>query len=446
EECDWFKESRSSKDNPKSDWYIWRDPKPDGSAPTNWRSIFGGSAWTYDENRGQYYLHTFLPEQPDLNWENPEVREALIDIANFWVDKGVGGFRLDAITYIKKPKEFTDGVVDEPDGLAAIHKAIAKTEGILDFLHEFKDKVQKGTDIFTVGEANGVSADNLSEWVGPKGVFDMIFEFTHVLVARLDEEDWCLVRDWKLPYLKSLFSGSQKTTLRIGGWYPVFLENHDQPRSINHFLPEGADRVEGAKALATLLLTMRGTPFIMQGEELGLVNVGWDSIEMFDDVLTKSHYELALKKNYSERTAFEGARRFSRDNTRTPMQWNSTINAGFTKGKPWLPLNDDYNSVNAEAEEKDRTSVLNFYRYLASLRKELPELTEGGYRELFPESEEIFAFERKSDENSAIVLINLSDRKAEYDTSCLEGMCCVFSTRESKKGTLFPFEAALYRK
>ncbi|MBO5550744.1 MAG: alpha-glucosidase, partial [Lachnospiraceae bacterium] len=359
-ENEWFKESRKGAGNDKSDWYIWADPKEDGSAPTNWRSIFGGSAWEYDEGRGQYYLHTFLPEQPDLNWENPEVRKALIDVANFWIDKGVGGFRMDAITYIKKPESFEDGEPDAEDGMAGVHSMTANTDGILDYLHEFKSSVQTDTDIFTVGEANGVSPEDLDEWVGKDGVFDMVFEFGLVNIDLASESNWCEKREWSLADFKAFFNESLECADDAGGWFPVFLENHDQPRSINHFMPEEGDRVAKAKALSTLLLTMRGTPFIMQGEELGYVNVNWPSIEDYNDISTKNHYEFALGEGYTEEEAMQGVHDFSRDSARTPMQWESTENAGFTTGTPWIAIYPDYDIYNRTSEKADPGSVLSY--------------------------------------------------------------------------------------
>ncbi len=444
---EWFTESASGKDNEKSDWYIWRDPKEDGSAPTNWRSIFGGSAWEYNETRGQYYLHTFLPEQPDLNWANPDVRKAVIDVADFWVKKGVGGFRMDAITYIKKPAELLDGEPDEGDGMVSIHSMTANTDGILDYLNEFKSAVQTGTDIFTVGEANGVSAGDLPDWVGADGVLDMVFEFGFVDIDLPDGNNWCETREWTLPEFKAVFTASEEMTLQkiAGGWYPMFLENHDQPRSISHFLPEGADRVAGGKALGTLLLTMRGTPFIMEGEELGYINVDWPSIDDYDDISTKNHYQFALEEGYSEEAAMEGVHRFARDNARTPMQWDSSDNAGFTGGKPWLPVYNDYVVCNVEAERADPDSVLNWYLALVKLRDGHRELVDGSYEELFPEDRQIFAYVRENDAARAVVLINLSTEIAAYDASCVEhGELLLGTNGESEKGILRPLEAVIY--
>ena len=444
-ENQWFLESRSGRDNEKSDWYIWADPKADGSEPNNWRSIFGGSAWEYDATRDQYYLHTFLSEQPDLNWENPEVRQALRDVAEFWIEKGAGGFRMDAITYIKKPEGLPAGKADDEHGLTGIHSMTANTYGILDFLREFKAEVREGKDIFTVGEANGVSAEELSEWVGPDGVFDMIFEFSHVVIDLPDEMNWCKTRVWTLPELKGMFSASQATTLKTNGWVPVFLENHDQPRSISHFLPEDADRTAGGKALATLLLTMRGTPFIMQGEELGYVNVSWPDIDDYNDISTRNHYWFAIGEGYSEEEAMEGVHRFARDSARTPMQWDASENAGFTSGTPWLPVYEDYQTVNAEAERADPESVLNWYFKLAELRKNHAELTEGSYEELFHEDEQIFAYKRETDKVTAFVLINFSTAEASYDAACMGDAKLLLSTEgTNEKGTLAPLEAVIY--
>ena len=444
-ENEWFMESRSSRTNAKSDWYIWADPREDGSAPNNWRSIFGGSAWEYDETREQYYLHTFLREQPDLNWENPEVRQALSDVARYWIGKGVGGFRMDAITYIKKPAGYPDGTSDASDGTAGIHGMTANTDGILEFLHEFEEAALKGTDIFTVGEANGVSADELPEWVGADGVFDMVFEFGHVLLDLPDEMNWCATREWRLTDLKKLLSASQETTIGTNGWVPVFFENHDQPRSINHFLPEGTDRIAGGKVLATLLLTMRGTPFIMEGEELGFVNVAWPSIDDYNDVSTRNHYAFAIREGYSEEEALAGVHRFARDSSRTPMQWDDSEHAGFTTGTPWLPVSDDYRTVNAATELADPDSVLNWYISLARLREAHAELREGNYQELFPENEQIFAYSRETENAKAIILINFSAESATYDPACVENAEVILGTHDTNgKGMLAPLEAVIY--
>ena len=443
-ENEWFKESSSGKDNPKSDWYIWRDAKEDGSAPNNWRGIFGGSAWTWCEERQQYYLHTFADFQPDLNWENPDVRKALYDAANFWVDKGVGGFRVDAITYIKKPADFSDGEPDAADQMAGIHKMTANTEGILDFLHEFKNEVQEGTDIFMVGEANGVPVEQLPEWVGDNGVFDMIFGFDLVNITFADGEKWYKTRDFKLTEFKQIISREQEITAD-NGWCPVFFENHDQPRSINHFLKEGVNPVEGAKALAMVLLTLRGTPFIYEGEELGMTNVNRASIEDYNDISSQNNYKMALEDGCSKEEALKCVQQYSRDNARSPMQWDDSANAGFTTGKPWLAVNDNYKTVNAKKESEDDASVLEWYRSLNRLRQENTVLTDGDYQEIMNDSEEIFAYIRSNDTHKAVILVNFTDRDVEYDSQYVEGgKLLISSQKAAEAGKLRPFEAVCY--
>ncbi|MBR2774652.1 MAG: alpha-glucosidase [Selenomonadaceae bacterium] len=397
----WFLESKSSRNNPKADWYIWRDEK------TNWRSIFGGSAWQWCEERQQYYLHTFAKAQPDLNWENPKVRQALFDAANFWLNKGAGGFRIDAIVYIKKPSQFVDGVVDSEDGLSSIHNIIAATPGILDYLREFKEKVFAGKDIFTVAEANGVKPDDLSAWVGSSGVFNTLFEFSHVnIMFPRGVEIWHRARLYKLSEWKKTLTDSQAATR--DSWYPIYFENHDRPRSIDTFFPSGADKILVAKALATILFTLRGTPFIYQGEELGFGNAKFKSINDFDDISTRGNYNLARADGLSDKEALRFANKFSRDNARTPMQWNSSKNAGFTSGKPWLPVHEDFKRCNVEVEERDADSVLNFYRKLSALRNASDVLISGEYAELYPDNEELYIFTRTLGDKTITVAVNFT--------------------------------------
>lgn len=441
---EWFLESKKDRTNPKADWYIWRDPK-DGHEPTNWRGIFGGSAWTWNEDRQQYYLHTFAEQQPDLNWENPEVRRALYDAANFWLNKGVGGFRVDAIPYIKKPAEFSDGTPDGRDGTVNIHLMTANRPGILDFLREFKREVSEGKDIFTVGEANGVGPEELKDWVGDEGVFDMIFEFSIVSLPFDEFELWCRPRKWKLTELKQAVAASQEAT-KTNGWYPVFFENHDQPRSVNHFFPEGADTKKAAKALATVLMTMRGTPFIYQGQELGMTNVSWNDIKSYDDISSHGQYEIALKEGFAPDEAMKFIRFFSRDNARTPVQWNDKANAGFSPEnvKTWLPVNENYLSINAEAEEKDPDSVLAFYRKLSAIRNSHEELIAGDYNEIFKDSEEIFAFERSLDGKKITTIVNFSLEPVKVPDEILNGKLITTNEKNFDEAELKPIEARVY--
>ncbi len=439
----WFLESRKSKNNPKSDWYIWRDPKEDGSAPNNWRGIFGGSAWTYCEERGQYYLHTFASAQPDLNWANPEVRQEVANITNFWIQKGVGGFRIDAITYIKKPEVFLDGKPDGEDGMCSVHTMTANTDGILDYLHEYRQCVQ-GTDIFMVAEANGVASSQLDQWVGDQGVFDMLMEFSHINIQFQNGELWCHPNAWTYRSLMNCLIASQNAT-RDNGWYPIFFENHDQCRSVNHFFPACSDSRRAAKLLATVLYTLRGTPFLYQGEELGFCNEPLESIEMYNDISSHGQYHFALDEGFSKEEALQFVHMFSRDNARTPMQWNTTENAGFTTGIPWLPVHKAFVEENVEVESNDESSVLSYYRMLAQMRQKHPVLCDGSFDEVFENDPNIFGYVRRNQEEEIMVLANMTMDLHTYSSEIEDGYEVLTDGHQS--GALQGLEACvLHRK
>lgn len=443
----WFEQSRSSLDNDKRDWYIWRDGK-DGKPPTNWRSIFGGSAWTLDPKTNQYYLHTFAKQQPDLNWENPKVRQALFDAANFWLDKGVGGFRIDAIVYIKKPKEFVDLPADGPDGLANVAKADGNQEGILDFLQEFKQKVFNRGDIFTVAEADGVYPDEYAKWVGANGAFDMSFDFSHIRLGFNDDFIWFKRKPWKLIDIRECLTKDEQATQK-DGWVPIFFENHDLPRSVDYYFPEEADKQLVAKFLATLLLTLRGTPFIYEGQELGMTNIKWPSIKMYEDISSKGQYELAIKSGMTSKEAMNYVWQYSRDNARSPMTWNSGSHAGFTTGKPWLPLNDEYPNINVESENSDENSVLNYYRKLIALRNEHIALTEGDYEELLSYSPGIYAYARNSQDKSEqiVVIANTTAKIRGYKLPELTNAKLLISNYPDEEPTVLrSYEVRVYKK
>ena len=444
DQCAWFQASKESRDNEYADWYVWRDAKPDGSAPTNWRSIFGGSAWEWCEERGQYYLHTFAKQQPDLNWECADVRKALFDIANYWADKGAGGFRIDAITYIKKPPVFEDGPADGEDGLYPVHNATANQPGILEYLHEFKAAVRDGRDIFMVGEANGVAADELDQWVGTDGVFDMLFEFSHTHVPMGEAEIWCRPVTWELADLKRALVASQRATA-TNGWYPAFFENHDQPRSTVNFFRCDGPLASKAKVLGAVLLTTRGTPFLYQGEELGFGNASWKSIDEFDDVQTRAQYDFAKNEGLSDAEALAACVRFSRDNARTPLQWDASEHAGFSTAKPWLPVHDDFATCNVAAQEADPSSPLAWYRKLAALRAARPELVAGDWHELLSDDENIFAFERTLDGARTVTLANFCDEDVTYDASLVAGLSVLAASQDNATaGVLRPLEAVIF--
>ena len=303
-----------------------------------------------------------------------------------------------------------------------------------------------------MGEANGVAADQLSEWVGENGVFDMIFEFSHVNLEFSGAEVWCKARDWSLTDLKKALTASQEAT-KNNGWYPIFFENHDKPRSIDHYFPEDADPVLAGKALGTVLLTLRGTPFIYQGQELGMRNVDWDSIDAYNDLNSRSQYETALAEGYTEEEAMTFVHQFSRDNARTPMQWDSSSQAGFTTGTPWLPVHENYETVNTEAEQEDSGSVLSWYRKLADLRADTPALIDGAYEELFKDSEEIYAFTREDGSDKLLIVVNFTGQTVTFDKAeaGLEGndaaeiLLSNYEGTDHAAGTLRPYEAQIIR-
>ena len=446
EENPWFIESKQNRTNPKANWYIWRDAKEDGSEPTNWRGIFGGSAWTWCEERKQYYLHTFASQQPDLNWAEPEVRRALYDAANFWIDKGAVGFRVDAVTYIRKPDVFADGPADGEDGMVSVHDMTANTPGILDYLHEWKREVTEGKNVFTVAEANGVSADELKYWVGKDGAFDMLFEFSHVNLEFKGVETWCRPDPWTVSDLKKALRDSQKATEK-DGWYPIFFENHDKPRSNSHYFAKDADRNMASMAIGTVLMTLRGTPFLYQGQELGYANMELASLDAYDDISTHGQYAFARGEGLTHEEAMECVYAYSRDNARTPMQWNDSANAGFTSGTPWLPVHAQYRTENVEAEERDPKSVLQWFRKLKRLREEHPALMDGTFEEVLQDSDDLFAWYRTDDAEQLLIIVNFKNRKVPYDVSLHKGMKRILgSYPEESSGIMRPLEAAVWQR
>ena len=443
-QCEWFQQSCQSKDNKYSDFYIWKDAKEGGFPPNNWRSIFGGSAWSWCDQRKQYYLHTFASAQPDLNWANPKVRQSMIDIANYWIEKGVQGFRVDAIPYIKKPEDFSSGKPDNADGLVSIHDATANQEGILDYLKEFNESLINREDIFTVGEANGVEAKQLNQWVGNDGVFDMLFEFSHINLEFKGAEVWCQAKEWNLLDLKKALNDSQQAT-KENGWVPIFFENHDKPRSVNHYFKDDCDLNLCAKTMATLLMTLRGTPFIYQGEEIGMSNTTWTLGES-DDVNVHGQYEIALQNHFSKEEALNFVNQYSRDNARTPMQWNNEINAGFSTSVPWIHLNDNYLFVNVESEKENPDSVLNWYKKLSQLRKESEILKNGNYQSILNEHPQIIAYIRNYENQSMLILNNMTNKEAEFDISILKGYSLLLTSSKKITDTLAPLESRIYMK
>ena len=446
DEHPWFQESRSSRDNPKRDWYIWRDGK-NGGPPNNWESIFNESAWRYDDTTDQYFLHVFSSKQPDLNWANAEMRSALYDMVRWWLDKGVDGFRIDAITHIRK----VDGLPDmpNPEGLVTVPSMDMhmNVEGVLDDVSDLCANTFAHYDIMTVGEANGVNVDQAPDWVSEDaGRFNMLFQFEQLTLWSTSESGL------NLPHLKKTLTRWQKG-LEGKGWNALFVENHDIPRIVSTWGNDKEYWRESATAIATLYFLMQGTPFIYQGQELGMSNFPFSELQQFDDVAIHNKARKWREQGWGDEDIIAALRDNARDNSRTPMQWSPEENAGFTTGKPWLTVNPNYKTLNAEAQQEDPDSVLNYYKRMISLRRDNPGLIYGTYDLVLEDHEQIFAYSRTHGNEQYLVLCNMSDRSAEFDhlpkaitsANLMLANHNVEAHTLTTTGTLKPFEARVYR-
>ncbi|MFT8887816.1 MAG: alpha-glucosidase [Ethanoligenens sp.] len=405
----WFAESRQSKDNAYSDFYIWRDGK-DGKEPNNWGSYFSGSAWQYDEKREQYYLHFFSKKQPDLNWDNPDVRTSIFDMMTWWLQKGIDGFRMDVISMISKQPELPDGKVSPGaiygDGSVFTNNGPHAHE----YLHEMNQKVLSKFDIMTVGETPGVTVDEAKKYAGlHSSELNMVFQFEHV-DAHGPYGKW---NDdaLDLPRLKEIMTRWQ-TGLDGVAWNSLFWDNHDQPRAVSRFGNDSpAWRERSAKMIATCLHMMQGTPYIYQGEELGMTNVPFASLEDYRDIETLNAYdELVHKRGVAHEQMMRYLHCISRDNARTPMQWDNSANAGFTTGTPWIGVNPNYTEINAKAQEDDPDSVFSYYHRLIELRHTHGIIVYGSFVPWLEQDAHIFAYQRVLDGQRLLVLCNFSDQ------------------------------------
>ncbi|CAF4043123.1 unnamed protein product [Rotaria sordida] len=409
DEHPWFIESRSSRTNSKRDWYIWRDGKPGGLRPNNWESIFNGSAWEYDKETGQYYLHLFSRKMPDVNWECQELRQELYKMTRWWLDRGIDGFRIDAISHIKKKSGLPD--LPNPKQLEFVSSFDyhMNVEGIEEFLTEFKRETYGNRDVATVGEANGVSADQAVHWVDEeKGKFNMIFQFeaTNLWEKALGSLDVSAYKRVMTKWLKSL---------EKNGWNALFLENHDKPRIISTWGNDKEYWRDCATAFATVYMLMMGTPFIYQGQEIGMINVRFPSITDYPDVAARNFYNLELAKGIKHNELMEIIYMTGRDNARTPMQWDDSLNAGFsTAQQTWIGINPNYVHINVVQQEKDEHSILNFYKRLIRLRKDNDVFIYGIYDLILSNHKQIYGYTRTSDTKRAYILTNLTDRIAEF--------------------------------
>lgn len=409
DEHPWFIESKSSKTNAKRDWYIWADPKPDGSEPNNWESIFNGSTWEFDESTKQYYFHLFSKKQPDLNWENPDVRQAVFEMMNWWFEKGIDGFRVDAITHIKK--NFEAGDLPVPDGkkFAPAFDVDMNQPGIQKWLQEMKDKSLSRYDIMTVGEANGVTPNDAEEWVGEEnGKFNMIFQFEHLGLWSTGDTKF------DVKSYKQVLNRWQKQLENVG-WNALFIENHDQPRRVSTWGDDKNYWYESATSHATAYFLQQGTPFIYQGQEIGMTNYPFESIESFNDVAVKTEYQIVKKEGGDVNQLLDKYKMENRDNARTPMQWNNSINAGFTTGKPWFHVNPNYTEINVKQQLNDKFSILSYYKALIQLKKSDLIYTYGKFNMVDAENKQVFAYTRTFKNNTVLIVANLTNEVSELN-------------------------------
>lgn len=410
-EHEWFRKALADPEGEYADYFYFRRGK-NGNPPSNLRSYFGGSCWEPVPGTDKYYFHMFAKEQPDLNWENPVVRQKLYDMVNWWLDKGLAGFRIDAIINIKKDLAFPDYPADGPDGLAMCTQMVDSVEGVGDFLADLKTHTFAKHDAFTVAEVFNMKPEELRCFIGDDGYFSTMFDFSAHILSN-GAHGWYDAPDIDFARWRDVIFQSQEETQEIG-FKANIIENHDEPRGASRFLPDYARNPMGKKMLGTVSLLLRGIPFIYQGQEIGMTNAHWGSIGEFNDINTKDQYRVALDAGLTEQQALAACEKMSRDNARTPMQWDSSPNAGFTTGTPWLKVNDNYRDINVAAQENDPDSVLNYYRRLTALRKS-PEyrqlFTYGKFRPAFEKSSRILAYYREKDNQRVLVAANFGREK-----------------------------------
>ena len=408
----WFVESRKSVDNPYRDYYIWR-PAKEGREPNNWGSCFSGSAWEYDAETEMYYLHLFSKKQPDLNWDNPKVREEVYQMMNWWIDKGVDGFRMDVISLISKKEGMPDGEAGI-NGYASFNET-ANGPHVHEYLQEMRREVLDRADTITVGECSGVTLEEAKKYAGSDGKeLNMVFQFEHMDVDAEGSNKWS-EKKMDLRDFKEVMTRWQKGLENIA-WNSLFLENHDQPRSVSRFGNDGTYREVSAKMLATWLYMMQGTPYIYQGQELGMTNAPFDKIEDFRDLDSiNAYHELTEKGIFTKEEILRRIRYKGRDNARTPFQWNEEENAGFTTGTPWIMVNPNYKEINAKEQLAREDSVFHYFQKLIRLRKEHEVIVYGTYDLLLPESKEIYAYTRTLGETQLLVICNFTDSQVQFE-------------------------------
>ena len=443
DEHKWFQESKKGENNPYHDYYIWKRGDFD-LPPNNWLSVFSGSAWQWDSNLNKYYLHLFTKKQPDLNWENPKVRDEIYDVLNFWFSKGVDGFRMDVISFISKRLDFPPS--EEGATLSDMMENIyANGPRIHEFLKEMNKKVLSKYDIVTVGEGPGVNLKTGLKYVDEnEKELDMVFHFDHLQIdfgpeGKFDPQTVDFIKfkkvfsDWDL-YLKNK------------GWNSIFLGNHDFSRIVSRFGNDKKYRNQSAKLLATLLMTLRGTPYVYQGDEIGMTNIKYPSIDYYDDIETRNAWKDAEEQGKDMDIFLKAVHRQSRDNARTPLQWDNSRFAGFSNTKPWLDVNENYNKINVELQQDNSDSILNYYREIIRIRKNYSTLIYGDFLDLEPSNEKLYIYKRWDKQKTFIIVLNFSDDMAQWDIHNFDSMKLVISNYKKSVYTksVDPWEARVY--
>jgi len=456
DEHPWFVESRKSKDNPYRDYYVWR-PGRNGHEPNNWGSHFGGPAWQYDEASGEYYLHLFTKKQPDLNWENPKVRAEVYDLMRWWLDKGIDGFRMDVINMISKTPGFPDVPARGADRFHLDNRYFVNGPRLLEFLDEMKREVLSKYDILTVGETPSVTPQNAIDFTNEEtGALSMVFQFQHMEL----DLDMSLgasrfhTKPWSLLELKRVISHWQMD-LENKGWNSIYLTNHDQPRAVSRFGNDKEYRTESAKMLATFAMMLQGTPYIYQGEEIGMTNVAFETIQDYRDIGALNMYrEFVEKKGMDAQACLKALHSQSRDNARTPFQWDDTPHAGFTTGSPWIKVNPNYTSINAQNALADPASIFHYYKTLIELRKQNPVAIYGRYDLLLENDENIYAFTRTLDQERWLAILNFTGKESVFalpeNFHCFAAELLIANyeispTDDIHHSRFRPYEARVYR-
>ncbi len=453
DEHPWFIQSRQSKDNPYRDYYIWRKGE-NGVEPNNWESFFSGSAWEYDENTKEYYLHIFSKKQPDLNWENPKVRDEIYKMMKWWLDKGIDGFRMDVINFISKDSDLPNAPSLHGKQYASGSRYFANGPKVHQFLQEMHNRVLSLYAIMTVGETPDVTPDEAALYVGENlNELNMVFQFEHMDIDSGAGGKWD-VKPFHLKTFKQVMTKWQKG-LEDRGWNSLYLNNHDQPRMVSRFGNDKKYRVESAKMLATCLHMMKGTPFIYQGEEIGMTNVAFNTIDEYKDLETLNWYREREKEGVEDAsTLMQLIYKKSRDNARTPMQWNDHKHAGFSNVTPWLKINPNYKEINVKEALEDKDSVFYYYKKLIQLRKEHPIIVYGAYDLLLENHEQIYAFTRTYDEEKLLIILNFSEKSPTFElpktmvyqsAELLIGNYKVNTTQRIDSFNLQPYESRVYR-